>query len=261
MQQVVTLTSIVGMPDAARRNPDWEWDETVLACDLVFLNDWQPLSPEHQRVIELSSVLRRMSLHPPEARMSSFRNEDGVARKTHNLASAAPDWGKWRSNGSERDHEVMDQFQAAPDVMHRIAQDLLQDALMDTPENSSKFQDNDDGSVLEGRYLWRFHAERERNPGLRRKKIQSVLHRGDPLACEACSFDFGQIYGDRGQGYIECHHVQPLHETGERETRISDLALLCSNCHRMIHRKPPWPTPAQLRDMMKGSSLSDPRNT
>jgi hypothetical protein len=105
------------------------------------------------------------------------------------LASAAPDWGKWRSNGSERDHEVVDQVQAAPDVMHRIAQDLLQNALKDTPENSSKFQDNDDGSVLEGRYLWRFHAERERNPGLRRKKIRSVLHRGDPLACEACPTD------------------------------------------------------------------------
>jgi 5-methylcytosine-specific restriction enzyme A len=27
---------------------------------------------------------------------------------------------------------------------------------------------------------------------------------------------------------------------------ISDLALLCSNCHRMIHAKPPWPTPAEL---------------
>jgi 5-methylcytosine-specific restriction enzyme A len=189
-----------------------------------------------------------------------FRNEDGVARKTHNLASAAPNWGKWRSNGSEVDREVMGRFYAAPDVMHRIAQELLQDALTDSPENAPKFQE-DDGSVLEGRYLWRFHAERERKPGLRRKKIRSVLHRGDPLACEVCGFDFRQIYGDRGEGYIECHHVQPLHETGERETRISDLALLCSNCHRMIHRKPPWPTPGQLRDLIEGRSSGGSRST
>src|SRR5689334_14994070 len=47
-----------GMPEAARRNPDWEWDETVLACDLVFQNDWQPLPPEDQRVVELSRILR-----------------------------------------------------------------------------------------------------------------------------------------------------------------------------------------------------------
>jgi 5-methylcytosine-specific restriction protein A len=52
------------MPDAARRNPDWEWDETVLACDLVYQNGWQPLSPEDERVMELSRILRRMSLHP-----------------------------------------------------------------------------------------------------------------------------------------------------------------------------------------------------
>ena len=244
------------MPDAARRNPDWEWDETVLACDLVYQNGWQSLSPEDEHVIELSRILRRMSLHPVEARLASFRNEDGVARKTHNLASASPDWGKWRSNGSQRDHEVVDQFRAAPDVMHSIAQDLLHDALSDAPENFPRFQEYDDGSVLEGRYLWRFHAERERNSSLRRKKIRSVLHRGDPLVCEACGFDFEQTYGDRGRGYIECHHVQPLHVTGERETRISDLALLCSNCHRMIHRKPPWPTPSQLRKLIMTGSGS-----
>jgi superfamily II DNA or RNA helicase/predicted HNH restriction endonuclease len=237
------------MVDAAHRNPDWEWDETVLACDLVFQNGWQPLPADDERIVELSCILRRMSLHPVEKRLSSFRNEDGVSRKTHNLASSAPDWGRWRSNGSERDQEVMDQFRAAPDVMHGIAQDLLRDAQCDTPENASKLQE-DDGSVLEGRYLWRFHVERERNPVLRRKKIRNVLQLGDPLACEACDFDFGKVYGDRGQGFIECHHVRPLHEIGECRTRITDLALLCSNCHRMIHRKPPWPTPAQLRDII-----------
>ena len=68
------------MPDAARSNPDWEWDETVLACDLVAQNDWRPLPAEDQRVAELSRLLRRMSLHPPGARLESFRNEDGVAR-------------------------------------------------------------------------------------------------------------------------------------------------------------------------------------
>jgi hypothetical protein len=40
------------MPDAARRNPDWEWDETVLACDLVFQNGWQPLRPGSGRTAE-----------------------------------------------------------------------------------------------------------------------------------------------------------------------------------------------------------------
>jgi 5-methylcytosine-specific restriction protein A len=238
------------MPDAARRNPDWEWDETVLACDLVAQNDWQPLPQNDQRVVELSDLLQRMSLHPVDARLENFRNENGVSRKTHNLASSARDWIKWRSNSSQRDEEVIAQFRRDPDVMHSIAQDLRRKAIDDTPENFSEFAFYEDGSVLEGRYLLRFHIVRERNPGLRRRKIRSVLARDKSLACEACQFDFGQTYGDRGLGYIECHHVEPLHETGERSTNINDLALLCSNCHRMIHRKPPWPTPAQLRDII-----------
>jgi hypothetical protein len=31
----------------------------------------------------------------------------------------------------------------------------------------------------------------------------------------------------------------------------SDLALLCSNCHRMIHANPPWPTPAELGEIIR----------
>lgn len=239
------------MPGAARRNPDWEWDETVLACDLVAQNGWQALPPEDQRIVELSRLLQRMSLHPAEARLESFRNEDGVSRQTHNLASSAPDWTKWRSNGSQRDREVFAEFRAAPDVMHHIAQDLRKNAMNDSPANFSKFMFDEGESVLEGRYLLRFHVERERNQGLRQRKIRNVLARGGKLVCEVCQFDFGRIYGDRGLGFIECHHVEPLHETGERSTSISDLALLCSNCHRIIHRKPPWPSPAQLRDIIR----------
>ncbi|WP_420719722.1 HNH endonuclease [Streptomyces sp. NRRL WC-3618] len=57
-----------------------------------------------------------------------------------------------------------------------------------------------------------------------------------------------------GAGYIECHHVIPLHVAGEGTTKLSDLALICSNCHRMIHRKAPWPTPQDLRRQLKSRS-------
>lgn len=45
------------------------------------------------------------------------------------------------------------------------------------------------------------------------------------------------IYGELGTGYIEAHHKVPvaLIEEGET-TKLSDLAALCANCHRMIHR-------------------------
>ena len=57
------------------------------------------------------------------------------------------------------------------------------------------------------------------------------------LACETCGFDFKAMCGPHGDGYIECHHVIPLHASGETKTRLDDLILICSNCHRMIHRR------------------------
>lgn len=65
----------------------------------------------------------------------------------------------------------------------------------------------------------------------------------DKIPCETCHFDFLDFYGDRGRGYIEIHHTHPVHTyeiEGRREdiTRaLEKLVPLCSNCHRMIHRK------------------------
>ena len=51
-------------------------------------------------------------------------------------------------------------------------------------------------------------------------------------------------------GFIECHHNIPLHEKeNERLTKLSDLSLLCSNCHRMIHRKKKWLTIKELKEL------------
>ena len=57
------------------------------------------------------------------------------------------------------------------------------------------------------------------------------------LRCEGCGFDFAATYGELGHGFAECHHVVPLADlrAGSR-TRLSDLVILCANCHRMIHR-------------------------
>ena len=63
------------------------------------------------------------------------------------------------------------------------------------------------------------------------------------LPCEACGISFKEIYGDIGERFIEAHHVFPLAElTEQTETRIEDMILLCSNCHKMIHKYRPWLT-------------------
>ena len=58
------------------------------------------------------------------------------------------------------------------------------------------------------------------------------------LNCNICGFSFLDIYGEVGQGFIEAHHINPLNEReGQQVTKKEDIALICSNCHRMLHRK------------------------
>ncbi|MBV9448197.1 MAG: HNH endonuclease [Streptosporangiaceae bacterium] len=244
------------MPDGARRNPDWEWDELVLACDLVMRNGGHWLPAENPQVIELSELLQRMTLHPREVRRADFRNPNGVGRKTADIATALPGYAGRPTNGGRRDKEVIAKFLAEPDVMHSVADSIRKSVAEGEPTDLPREVGYDNESEMEGRYLLRWHAYRERSPVLRRKKINSVLAQHGSLACETCGFDFGQTYGERGRGFIECHHVDSLRAGGEGPRTIRDLALLCSNCHRMIHTKLPWPSPAQLRDIIHAQDES-----
>ena len=238
------------MADGGRRAPDWKWEEIVLACDLVAENGWQQLAVDDSQVIELSGLLQKMDIHLPEVRGDKFRNPNGVVRKTADIATAHPGYQGVTTNGGRRTQEVVDEFIDKPAVMHAVAASIRSSLAGGEPLDLPREVGYEDESEMEGRYLLRLHAYRERNPALRRKKIASVLAAGGSLACQVCEFDFAQKYGERGQGYIECHHVEPLHLGGEKARSVRDLALLCSNCHRMIHTKPPWPTPSELRELI-----------
>ena len=105
----------------------------------------------------------------------------------------------------------------------------------------------------EGRILTRLHVRRERDGKLVARKKEQVMDETGRLECEACTFDFAKRYGDRGRGFIEVHHTLPLH-TLTQSSRITpaDLALLCSNCHRIVHReKHHWLTMQELHTLVE----------
>jgi len=109
----------------------------------------------------------------------------------------------------------------------------------------------DEVSATEGRELLRLHRLRERRTHLVARKKRSVYFEAGRLACEVCGFDFAAVYGPLGEGFAECHHTLPLAQsTGERRTRLSDLAVVCANCHRMLHRRP-QKTVAMLRELVR----------
>jgi 5-methylcytosine-specific restriction endonuclease McrA len=91
---------------------------------------------------------------------------------------------------------------------------------------------------LEGAALRRLTLHRRRERRLRDAKIAEALKRGR-LRCEVpgCRFDFQNTYGTLGSGYAQVHHIRPLSDRGEdTRTSLHDLAVVCANCHVMIHR-------------------------
>jgi len=82
--------------------------------------------------------------------------------------------------------------------------------------------------------------KRSRSSSLRARKIAAVMNASPDgrLRCEVpgCGFDFEQIYGVIGKGFAHVHHLTPFGgDSSERETKLSDLAVVCANCHAMIH--------------------------
>ena len=176
-----------------------------------------------------------------------------MGRKTWDIATQHPDYTGKRTKGNRLDPEVLADFLADPAGMSRVLAEIraaIERGDVDASAVAIADVDDFDDEAPEGKLLLARHMRRERNPKLRKRKIESVRAAGMPIACEVCTFDFENTYGDRGKNYIEVHHTLPLHISGEVKTRLPDLALLCANCHRMAHRGRPWLTPAALRDLI-----------
>ncbi|MEH7483963.1 HNH endonuclease [Neobacillus drentensis] len=109
----------------------------------------------------------------------------------------------------------------------------------------------DDEGFPEGKIKLMQHLVRERNPEVIKLAKERFIQLHGKLFCEVCNFDFREHYGDIGEGYIEGHHTKPVSEMGEgEETKVDDIALVCSNCHRMLHRKRPWLSINQLKELL-----------
>lgn len=79
-----------------------------------------------------------------------------------------------------------------------------------------------------------YSTKYERNAKCRQEAIR--IH---GCKCKVCGFDFKNVYGELGSGYIEIHHKKPLHSLDDEEevNPVTDLVPVCSNCHRMLHRR------------------------
>lgn len=83
-----------------------------------------------------------------------------------------------------------------------------------------------EGLMAEGRLL-----RRSRNDALRRTVLQASKG-----VCAACDTDFAQRLGELGWSLLQVHHIEKLSERIDASvTKAEDLAVLCANCHALIH--------------------------
>ncbi|MBP9580176.1 MAG: HNH endonuclease, partial [Parabacteroides sp.] len=107
----------------------------------------------------------------------------------------------------------------------------------------SDFESNSNlsGEFPEGNLVERAHKYRERNSKVIQLAKQNFKNQNGHLYCQICGFDFEKAYGKIGKDFIEAHHTIPVSEISPtQKTRVEDIAILCSNCHRIVHRKRPW---------------------
>jgi predicted HNH restriction endonuclease len=113
------------------------------------------------------------------------------------------------------------------DIDRKVFLDLQ--AIQDSELNQDKISQTEGGRkvVISFRY--------ERKPSLRNDAFKA--HGYD---CAVCAFNFEKVYGEWGKQFIEVHHIEPLSSGGGKSKKINpktDLIVLCSNCHSMVHRK------------------------
>lgn len=223
------------------RNPPWTHDEQVLALDLYLRTRQVPPTPA--QVDTLSALLNRLPLHPQRHSLSRFRSPAAVRLKLANFAALDPSYdGVGMTAGGRGDADVWDRYHDEQDTVKALAAAIERAA--EAPMAAA--EEPGEEEAPEGRLLYRLHASRERDRGLVARRKRQALDAHGRLECEACGFDFALRYGEAGSGYIECHHLLPLAAAPARFTRLSDLALLCANCHRMAHRIRPWPSVQEL---------------
>ena len=105
----------------------------------------------------------------------------------------------------------------------------------------------------EGARKRRLHLrlERSRSGGLVAAAKRAAAARDPRLPCEGCGISFRDVYGERGEGFIEAHHRIPIAKlTEETQHRVEDLAMVCSDCHCMLHRGERSLTVVELRALI-----------
>ncbi|AHD00478.1 HNH endonuclease [Leisingera methylohalidivorans] len=235
------------------RNPNWTRDELLVALDYYLENRDDYFSPTGKGVLELTARIGLVAKALGLTGSDTLRNAAGVSMKLLNFRSHDPEFetaGLTRGNKLEK--VVWQEYADRPAELRKVVATILNTCANCVTEDAPVLQDDDEPEAQEGRLLSRLHRYRERDRSITKRKKASFINKHGRLFCEACYFDFTKVYGERGDGFMECHHTKPVSEIEKGQTTtLADLVLLCANCHRMVHSARPWWSMDQLRAALK----------
>ncbi|NLZ94497.1 MAG: HNH endonuclease [Bacteroidales bacterium] len=207
-------------------------------------------------IMELRSILNPSG---EDLEILKGRNDDKFSQKVRNLKAHntferfgyAEYKGKARAGYVEITEEGRKHLQLNQNILNYLLTNDFE--YFDLTKNLREVEENDDKrkiEVFDENVVIQEGAKNtvevkvyERSAKLRNAAIHHFTKDGH-ISCQCCSFDFEKFYGPEvGKGFIEIHHVKPVfqYEDSDIENTIKNalenLAPVCSNCHRMIHRK------------------------
>lgn len=236
------------------RNPKWERDEVILALNLYFDENRGTIESNNSKIIELSELLNMLPIHSNRPDEEKFRNPNGVTLKLGNFLALDPNYsGKGMESYSKLDEAVFNEYFENLIELRDVAEGIKKVTLsLDYSTNVSSIESDDiEENVREGKVLYKMHKVRERDRKIITKKKAKLFSEKGKLECECCGFDFEKTYGEIGKGFMECHHIIPLNKFNDsKETKLEDLALVCSNCHRMLHNRISEISVSDLRQLL-----------
>lgn len=245
-----------GWESRAKRNPIWSRDELILALDLYLRHRGAPPAKDSSEVIELSDFLNQMGRVLGMVESETYRNANGVYMKMMNYMHRDPEYIKdgrvGLTRGNKDEEFVWDEFASDPARLANVVAAIRATVTAHAGDHDLEGADEPGfQEAEEGRVLTRLHRVRERNRKLITSRKKLALKKSGRLVCEACGFDFTTKYGPSAEGVIDVHHTKPVHTLSPGDTtKLEDLALLCANCHRVVHSKKKWLTVDEVKGLV-----------
>lgn len=190
-------------------------------CDVWLQGEWRRMAVAQARAFH-KPLVRCIECCGPVVLMKEGRNNTSRAHAEHRPGHPGCSIGHY-FDGKRRPHPTP--VQDPSDGSRDPYADLVVD-------------EDDESAYPEGAEQYRLHKSRERDPKIIHLAKTKRYKETGKLECEVCETNFHLTYGELGHGFIEAHHKIPVSQLdGKKKTKIDDLALVCSNCHRMLHRK------------------------